>query len=109
LVKNSDKITSTQKEKSISRAIEWFNRYFYEFNIEHRFIFLMLLMETLCSSKNEKTEVLYKLSNRISLIIGKNDEDMISITKCVKKLYDKRSKIIHGSSSVIEEKYVTNA
>jgi len=79
LVKNSDKITSTQKEKSISRAIEWFNRYFYEFNIEHRFIFLMLLMETLCSSKDEKTEVLYKLSNRISLIIGKNDEDMISI------------------------------
>ncbi|AKB54165.1 MULTISPECIES: HEPN domain-containing protein [Methanosarcina] len=109
LVKNSDKIISAQKDKSISRSIEWFNRYFYEFNIEHRFIFLMLLMESLCSSEGEKTEILYKLSNRISLIIGRNDEDIISIAKCVKKLYGKRSEIIHGSSLVVEEKYVTKA
>lgn len=68
----------------------------------------MIIQNILISyRKEEKTEVLYKLSNRISLIIGKNDEDMISITKRVKKLYAKRSEIIHGSSSVIEEKCVT--
>lgn len=101
------KTRSTQGDKSVLSAIEWFNKYFYEFNIEHRFIFLMLLMETLCSDRGG--EIQYKLSNRISLIIGENDEDMLSIIRGFKDLYKERSNIIHGSTSQIEEKCIMKA
>jgi hypothetical protein len=101
------KTRSTQGDKSFLSAIEWFNKYFYEFNIEHGFIFLMLLMETLCSDRGG--EIQYKLSNRISLIIGENDEDTLSIIRGFKDLYKERSNIIHDSTSQIEEKCIMKA
>lgn len=101
LVKNVHKIRYETRYKYVSKAIEWFDRYFNEINIEHRFIFLMLLMEALCS---ENYETLYKLEHRISLIIGKDDDDRLSIVSNFHHLYDDPRKIIHGHDVEIEEK-----
>lgn len=100
LVRNFHKIRNKPKYKYVSRAVEWFDRYFNETNIEHRFIFLMLLMEALCS---ENYETLYKLEHRISLIIGKHDEDRLSVISGFYHLYDGPRKIIHGTDVEIKE------
>lgn len=107
MVKKFYENATTQKDNSVTMAISWFNKYFYEFNTEHRFIFLMFLMETLCSDGG--SEIQFKLSNRISLIIGKDDKEMISIIDDVKELYKQRSKIVHGDVLNIDEKYVIKA
>lgn len=93
LAKKFHLIRNKTKYKYVLRAIEWFDRYFNEVNIEHRFIFLMLLMEALCS---ENYETLHKLENRISLIIGEDDENRLSVRRDFHKLYDGPRKIIHG-------------
>ena len=94
---------SKKEYKYLFRAVEWFDRYHNESNIEHQFIFLMLLMEALCS---EAVETQNKLSNRISLVIGKEDEDRISIINNFKDMYGGPRKIVHGHDAVVTEEDV---
>lgn len=99
LSKNAQNLRSEKDYKQLFRAIDWFDRYHNELNIEHQYIFLMLLMEALCSGT---PETLYKLSNRISLLIGKGDEDKLDVIEKFKELYKKRS-IVHGHDVSIKE------
>lgn len=103
LSKRLQNLRSKKEYKYLFRAIEWFDRYQNESNIEHRFIFLMLLMEALCS---EAAETQNKLSNRISLIIGKEDDERISIINKFKDIYGGPRKIVHGHDVVIMEEDV---
>lgn len=100
LSKHVQNLRSNNKHKQLFRAIEWFDRYHNESNIEHKFIFLMLLLEALCS---DAVETQYRLSNRVSLIIGNDDKDRLFIIKSMtekkeaeKGLYSIRSAIMHG-------------
>lgn len=97
---------SEKNYKQLFRAKDWFNRYHNESNTEHRFIFLMFLMEALCSGSPETQ---YKLSNRISLIIGSDDEDRLFIIKSIKDkeegLYNIRSAIMHGGSVKLDTNF----
>lgn len=100
LSKHVQNLRSKNKHKQLFRAIEWFDRYHNESNIEHKFIFLMLLLEALCS---DAVETQYRLSNRVSLIIGNDDKDRLFIIKSMtekkeaeKGLYSIRSAIMHG-------------
>lgn len=106
LSKSVQNLRSKNKYKQLFRAIEWFNRYHNESNIEHQFIFLMLLMEALCS---DAVETQYRLSTRISLVIGENDDDRLKIIDKFKELYGGPRKIVHGEDTVIEEKHVLTA
>ena len=105
LSKHVQNLRSKNKYKHLFRAIEWFNRYHNELNIEHQFIFLMLLMEALCSGTPETQ---YKLSNRVSLIIGNDDEDRLFIIKSImdkKGLYSIRSAIMHGGAVELDTNF----
>lgn len=102
LSKHVQNLRSKNEYKNLFRAIDWFDRYHNEPNIEHQFIVLMLLIEALCS---DAVETQYRLSNRISLVIG-NEEDRINIITKFKELYDGPRKIVHGHDVVVEEKHV---
>lgn len=105
LSKRVHSIRSKNEYKQLFRAIEWFNRYHNELNTEHQFIFLMLLLEALCSGTPETQ---YKLSNRVSLVIGNGERDRLSIIKNIldkKGLYSIRSAIMHGGAVELDTNF----
>lgn len=109
LSKRVQYLQSKNEYKQLFRAIEWFKRYHNESNTEHQFIFLMLLMEALCS---DAVETQYRLSNRVSLIIGNDDKDRTFIIKSItekketeKGLYSIRSAIMHGGAIELDTNF----
>lgn len=109
LSKRVQYLQSKNEYKQLFRAIEWFKRYHNESNTEHQFIFLMLLMEALCS---DAVETQYRLSNRVSLIIGNDDKDRTFIIKNItekketeKGLYSIRSAIMHGGAIELDTNF----
>jgi hypothetical protein len=59
--------------------------------------FYVIALECLFSS-DDKSEVNHKVSERVSHFIGNSPEERVELFKKVKKLYDLRSKFVHGQS-----------
>ncbi|MEO6287539.1 MAG: hypothetical protein ABIN80_23340 [Dyadobacter sp.] len=59
--------------------------------------FYVIALECLFSS-DDKSEVNHKVSERVSYFIGNSPEERIELFKKTKKLYDVRSKFVHGQS-----------
>lgn len=85
------------KNKQIEMAIDRLIRALVRDNQEDAFLDILIGIEILLTD-NEKTEVTYKLSMRISFIMNKLGKD-IDYRKVLKELYTYRSAIVHGSSN----------
>ncbi len=55
---------------------------------------LSILLECLLST--DRYELTHKISERAAIILGKNNNDRLTIFNEMKKIYDQRSKIVHG-------------
>lgn len=55
---------------------------------------LTILLECLLST--DRQELAHKVSERAAIILGKNNNDRLTIYKDIKKIYNQRSKIVHG-------------
>jgi len=55
---------------------------------------LTILLECLLST--DRQELAHKISERAAIILGKNNNERLTIYKDIKKIYDQRSKIVHG-------------
>lgn len=62
-----------------------------------KFIDLMISMEALYLKKEEKQELKYRLSQRAALLLEQDREKRIRTRNRIKKLYNKRSEIVHGN------------
>lgn len=77
-------------------AIDYYNRSLADERIEEEFIDLMISLESLFSRENDELALRYSL--RIAFLVGCEDEKYrAEIFKLTKKLYTKRSKIVHGT------------
>jgi hypothetical protein len=63
---------------------------------ELRLILMMMALESLFSS-DDKSELAFRMSLRISVLIGSNDAHRKEIFETLKDLYDVRSRLVHGS------------
>ena len=71
------------------------------------FLSLMIGLEALFNPGGGETR--YRVSRNVAVLLGRNREDSKAIFENVKKLYDKRSKVIHsGKVDEIEEVDVLN-
>lgn len=64
---------------------------------ENTIIDCFVSLEALFSKEEEKTEMRYRLSNRIAVFLGNNKKNRLKIRSEIRDLYDLRSKIVHGS------------
>lgn len=55
---------------------------------------LVILLECLLST--DRQELKHKICERAAIILGKNSEERLNIYKDVQKIYNQRSKIVHG-------------
>lgn len=68
------------------------------------FLALMISMETLLNRSN--LELRHTLSRNVAVLLGKEKQDSALIMSDMKKLYDKRSKLVHSGSSDINQEDV---
>ncbi len=83
--------------KQIEMAIDRLIRALIRENQEDAFLDILIGIEILLTD-NEKTEVTYKLSMRVSFIMNRLNKE-IDYRKVLKELYSYRSSIVHGSSN----------
>lgn len=83
------------KNNRIKLGIEFYSKASRTADIVEKFIFLSVALEILFS--NESSELGYRFSNRISLLLGNDLTQRIITQKNVSKIYNKRSTIVHGN------------
>ena len=78
-------------------AINYFNKSYSEYFLSNIFLDIMFVLENLFL-RNINQELKYKLSMRMAYVLGGNDRTKRKdIFTFIKKSYDIRSKIVHGS------------
>jgi hypothetical protein len=87
-----------QKEKRFLRnAIDYYYRSLKHTVLEETLIDLIVALESLLSRENH--ELGLRLSQRACLLVGETDEERKQILSLVKKLYRKRSQIVHSGET----------
>jgi hypothetical protein len=83
-------------------AFENFELSYETYNRGLSFLSLMISLETLFNP--EAQELRYRVSRNAAVLLGTNSEESEQIFSEVKKLYDKRSKLVHtGSAKIISK------
>lgn len=62
-----------------------------------------IVLEGLYGKSGDKTEIAYKISNRVATLLGEDIESRKMIRKEIKDLYGLRSQIIHGDISEVAQ------
>jgi len=102
------KTGSSKSGKYINIALKRFNFGMEESDVEDKTIDFLIAFEALFLP-DRKGELTYRLSNRVAILLGKDDADTEKIRKFMTKAYDLRSDIVHGKDVrpiKIEEKTV---
>lgn len=90
------------KESFLQLAFENFELFYEFFNINLRFLSLMISLECLFNPGNQ--ELGYRISRNAAVLLGKDKKDSQHIFDDIKDLYGKRSQIVHtGKSNIISK------
>lgn len=87
-------------------ALDKFSSSFRRANENDRLLDCVIALEALYLKSGEKQEMSYRLSQRGALLLGNDGEDAKAIKDDLKKAYDLRSKLVHGSSADIDKEFV---
>lgn len=79
-------------------AIDYFLNSKVAKEIEDKLINCMIAIEALFGEKDELT---YRISHRVACLLGKGDDAREDIFKNMKKLYAKRSALVHGKKTIV--------
>jgi hypothetical protein len=91
------------KEKSLQFAFDNYQMSYGRYFTGIQFLLLMISMESLFSP-DDKGEFTYRISRNSAVLIGKDKDDSKSIFDAMKKLYKKRSIILHtGESNIVSK------
>jgi hypothetical protein len=63
----------------------------------HAFLSMCLVLETLLSDPESRFDLTHKITTRYAKIVGKDDSERLQLFQAIKKLYNARSQIVHGS------------
>lgn len=91
----TQKSNLTELEKRIIRAIRLYGASRSSYKLEIRFLVLISACESLLLSEKEKDYIAWKLSEKTAFLIKEDGVDRLSLYERMKKLYNKRSKIVH--------------
>lgn len=95
-----DSINFSSKSKGYLRvALDYFRKANNERLNDNKLIDYMIALEALYLS--ERLELSYRLSHRVSCLLGENDKKRAQIFKDIKSLYKKRSNVVHGEHTDI--------
>lgn len=90
------------KDSFLQLAFENFELFYEFFNINLRFLSLMISLESLFNLGNQ--ELGYRISRNAAVLLGEDKEDSQHIFDDIKDLYRKRSQIVHtGKSNIISQ------
>lgn len=92
------------ESKFLKLAIEQFNNSYIAISLESAFLNLMIALEALYTE--ETRELSFRLARNCAIMLGTNYENAQIIFDDMKKLYDKRSKLVHGTSNKITQEDV---
>ncbi len=84
----------TPFEKNLQLAFESFELSYENHSSAMSFLSLMIAMEVMFN-RGKQDELRYAISRNAAVLLGKDKDDSDHIFKEVRKLYDKRSKIVH--------------
>jgi hypothetical protein len=94
-----------KKENSYLKiALSRFDDSYKRRKLQDKLADFMIALEALYLSDNK--ELTYKLSLRVAILLGKNEEDRKRIRRDVSSLYELRSDIFHGGDKPIKEEQV---
>lgn len=83
----------------LKNAIDYYNRSLRDHRLEEELIDLMIAFEYLFSAQQDELTLRYSLRATFLLSIGK-EEKRPEIFEAVKNLYNKRSRVVHGTGNV---------
>lgn len=87
-------------EEMILRSVYWFGNYQSQKNLDNQLMSLAFSIESgMATSPGDNITTM--LSEGIAILLGKDKEERIMIRDDFKKLYDLRSKISHGSKTLL--------
>ena len=96
------------KQSFLQLAFDSFEQSYETYNMGLSFLSLMISMEAFfCKNQHDIT---YQVSRNAAVLLGKNKSESEYIFKNMKKLYDKRSKLIHGKkvkNPISREDFIT--
>lgn len=84
---------SSRKYKNVELALDYFNSSYSKMKAEDRFIDLMVAMDALYGIG---AELSYRLSLRVSFLLGKDETKIREIYKNMQSIYAIRNNILHG-------------
>ena len=97
LFKTFSSIPKTEVNKSLSIGIRRIRMANDRQLDEDKFIDLIIALEAMLLTKDENSELSYRLGQRAAFLLGKNFDEREYYFKIVKKAYKTRSQIVHGS------------
>jgi len=96
-------------QKRLILALEWLGQAYRDKSFQNSFIKAAISLEIIFTY-NEKTiitpSILHQISENAALILGNNVDECIQIEQEIKKLYDKRSSIVHAGNRNIDIKMI---
>lgn len=92
---------SSRKYDNVELALDYFNSSYSKMKAEDRFIDLMVAMDALYGIGSELS---YRLSLRVSFLLGKDETKIREIYKNMQLIYKMRNKILHGGSPQPDKK-----
>lgn len=100
---SSEYMELIQKENNdyIKIAMDYFRLGMMEYRKENSIVDFFIALEALFSK--ERSEIQYRISNRMATLLGMDINHRKTILRKVRELYGIRSKIVHGSKTVIDE------
>jgi hypothetical protein len=84
----------------IKLAVNFLKRARTKVQEENQIIDCFVAIESLFSTNEEKTEMRFRISNRVAILLAKDKDERIELRKKIRDLYDLRSTIVHGSSKI---------
>lgn len=100
IFKNSKK--SGDFSDRISTAINWYSNAMKSNNINYKFLFCCIGLESLFSI-NQGAPITQTLSDTAALLLGRNLKERLDIKDTVTELYSQRSSIAHGRNTYIDD------
>lgn len=97
---------SSHKYNKVELALDYFHSSYSKMKAEDRFIDLMVAMDALY---NIGTELRYRLSLRVSFLLGKDEPKIREIYENMQSIYKIRNKIFHGNRLSRSDKQDINA
>ena len=77
-------------------ATEYIWRGAFEESAEISIIDCFISLEALCMRTNDNTELSYRISNRLAVLLGEDDKSRLNLRKAIRDFYNIRSRIVHG-------------